>query len=357
MTLGLKDLNKSFGRKRLLVSASAAIPTGITCLVGPSGSGKSTLFRMISGLDNDFSGAILFGDRNVNSLRPQERGLSYLFQLPPMPQQATVEAAISLPLIMSGTPAPSRKRLVTEICHRLRIDPLLDRPIANLSGGEKQRAALARTLVRSTSIVLLDEPFKSSIEPELRGALRGLIVELQAERQQTMVIITHDPDDVVGLSDHIAAIGQDGSIVIQSTQEAVQFPRTLTIADSTGLFVSLTATLGGNEYALQDLPFIPVHATEAASPLTAAGGLRLRANALTARAGEDLRVVREISSFRGTSIVHVVPTAGHSSDDGRTHVLTVTHDRELPQMINLGCDSGQVLCFDARGQRTEPCGI
>ncbi len=207
--VALDHISKVFepGGVRALGGLSITCAGGkTTAILGPSGSGKSTLLRLVAGLDTPTQGRVLIDGRDVAGVPPHRRGVSMVFQNAALYPHMTAAENIAFPLRrrrgLSRREIDERVRAVAEM---LRIDEqsspgLLDRRPAHLSGGERQRVAIAKAIVTEPKILLMDEPL-SSLDADLRLALRGEIKALQQRLGITMLYVTHDTDEAAFLAD------------------------------------------------------------------------------------------------------------------------------------------------------------
>jgi len=183
------------------------IPSGsITCLLGPSGCGKSTLLRCIAGLLVPDAGSVTVGSA---ATRPLSQRLSFVFQEPTLLPWRTVRANVMLPLELQKLAAePDFRRRVDRFLGVVGLSEGDQRKLpAQLSGGMKMRASLARALVTDPDVLLLDEPF-AALDDVLRTRLNELLLELVAERPRTVVFVTHNIAEAIFLGERIAIIGQ-----------------------------------------------------------------------------------------------------------------------------------------------------
>jgi multiple sugar transport system ATP-binding protein len=177
-------------------------------LVGPSGSGKSTALRMLAGLEEIWSGAILIGGEDVTDLQPKDRDVAMVFQNYALYPYLDVRGNIGFPLRMAKVKKAERERRVEEAAAMLELTELLDRKPGQLSGGQRQRVAMGRAIVREPKVFLMDEPL-SNLDAKLRVQMRGYIAELQARLGVTTVYVTHDQVEAMTLG-HRVAVLRDG---------------------------------------------------------------------------------------------------------------------------------------------------
>ena len=168
-------------------------------LVGPSGCGKTTLLRLIAGLESPTSGIVRIGGLEMNGLPPHQRGVAMAFQTPALSPGQTVRQNL-VPAWTSGDRAA-----IDEMADLLRIDGLLDRVVAELSGGEQQRVALGRALLRRAPVCLLDEPL-GHLEAPFRLQLRRDLRLLSRRFPATMIHVTHDPAEALAVGDRVAVL-------------------------------------------------------------------------------------------------------------------------------------------------------
>jgi lactose/L-arabinose transport system ATP-binding protein len=212
----LRNVHKSFGAVSVLQDFSISIGAGeFTVFVGPSGCGKSTLLRMIAGLEAVTRGELLIDGMRAEELEPAARGVAMVFQSCALYPHMTVERNIGFSLRMSGCPAPEVAERVLRAAEILQIKPFLKRKPFQLSGGQCQRVAIGRAIVRNPKVFLFDEPL-SSLDADLRTSMRLEIAKLHRRLGATMIYVTHDQTEAMTLADrivilrsgHIEQIGQ-----------------------------------------------------------------------------------------------------------------------------------------------------
>lgn len=174
----------------------------LVCLLGPSGCGKSTTLFMLAGLYKPSSGELYFGDRLVNNVEPENRGIGMVFQNYALYPHMTVLKNIMFPLKMTKIPKKEAEERAIEMAQLVQIDHLLDRKPKQLSGGQQQRVAIARALVKKPSLLLLDEPL-SNLDARLRLEMREEIRRIQQEVGITTIFVTHDQEEAMSISDRI----------------------------------------------------------------------------------------------------------------------------------------------------------
>ncbi|MGR5367566.1 thiamine ABC transporter ATP-binding protein [Photobacterium damselae] len=195
----------------------------IVAILGPSGAGKSTLMALISGFLTPQSGQIMFNGQVLNQLKPAHRPLSILFQEHNLFPHLTVFANIGLGLNGKLHLSDTQRDTITQVAAQVGLDSFLDRLPPSLSGGQKQRVALARCLARQRPLLLLDEPF-SALDPILRQEMLNQVKQLAKEQHITVLMITHNPDDALLISDKCAFVSGGEVVEFGSTQALFHAP-------------------------------------------------------------------------------------------------------------------------------------
>jgi multiple sugar transport system ATP-binding protein len=200
-------------------------PGEILVVVGPSGCGKSTLLRIVAGLEHPDSGTVAIGGKSVNDLPPQDRDVAMVFQGYALYPHMTARQILEFPLRMRGTPAVERARAVDEAAAMLRIERLLDRRPGEMSGGERQRVAMGRAIVRRPRVFLFDEPL-SNLDASLRADLRLEIGQLVRRMGATALYVTHDHVEAMTLADRIAVLRSGRLLQLGTPREVYERPAT-----------------------------------------------------------------------------------------------------------------------------------
>ncbi len=211
--LKLENVDKFYGPIGIGVHAvrnvSMNIEKGeITALLGSSGCGKTSTLRMIAGFEETSRGRIIIDGREVHKLSPVKRNVAMAFEGYSLYPTVTVGENIAFALKSARLAAPEITKRVNEIADMLEISDILDRMPNLISGGQQQRASLARALIRDADLYLLDEPM-GQLEPQLRTLLRGRIKHFIKERGLTAILVTHDQTEANALADRIAVM-EDG---------------------------------------------------------------------------------------------------------------------------------------------------
>jgi len=205
-TLELINVIKKFGEFTAIdgVSLHAAEGEFLT-LLGPSGCGKSTILNMISGLEDVTAGEIRMNGKVVNQLGPFERDVAMVFQNYALYPHMTVAENIGFSMRLRKRPKAEINKRVFEVANMLELEHLMHRLPRELSGGQQQRVAIGRAVIREPSIFLFDEPF-SNLDAALRVKTRGEIKELHQRLGVTSIFVTHDQEEALSLSDHVAVL-------------------------------------------------------------------------------------------------------------------------------------------------------
>ena len=191
------------------------LPSGrITAITGPSGSGKSTFLNLVAGFETPDGGTITIAESDVTQKHPSKRPVSLVFQDNNLFAHLNLFTNVGLGISPSLKLSAEDKKSIAQALDRVGLAGFEKRLPPTLSGGERQRAAFARALVRRMPVLLMDEPF-AALDPGLRVTMANLLLELHRETGNTVLIVTHDPDDVRRLADH-AVFLVHGKILLQA---------------------------------------------------------------------------------------------------------------------------------------------
>ncbi|MGB6243894.1 MULTISPECIES: sulfate/molybdate ABC transporter ATP-binding protein [Gordonia] len=208
MSISVHGANKRYGDFAALDDVSIEIPQGsLTSLLGPSGSGKSTLLRAIAGLDTLDSGTVRINGTDVSGASPQQRDIGFVFQHYAAFKHLTVRDNIAFGLKIRKRPKSEIKAKVDELLEIVGLEVFQKRYPAQLSGGQRQRMALARALAVDPKVLLLDEPF-GALDAKVREDLRKWLRQLHDEVHVTTVLVTHDQQEALDVSDRIAVLNK-----------------------------------------------------------------------------------------------------------------------------------------------------
>jgi thiamine transport system ATP-binding protein len=195
IVLDVREIVVTFGEDVVLDHVSMQVERGETvALLGPSGSGKSTLLRVIAGIIEPMSGSVLVGGRDITHLPTHLRSVGMVFQDEQLFPHLTVDENVSFGLKVAGMRTAERRRRSQELLVAVGLDGFANRSIENLSGGERKRVALARSLAPNPSVLLLDEPL-TGLDRELHDRLAIELAAVLHERGTTAVWVTHDREE------------------------------------------------------------------------------------------------------------------------------------------------------------------
>lgn len=202
-TVRLVNVARSWGTTTALHDISFTVEAGSFCvLLGPSGCGKTTCLRIVAGLDQATGGRVEIGGVDVTALPPASRGVAMVFQSYALFPHLSVAENIQFGLKARSVPAAERKRRLDRAVDILGIGALLDRRPGQLSGGQQQRVALGRAIVAEAPVCLMDEPL-SNLDAQLRAEMRREILALQRRLGITMLYVTHDQTEAMGMADQV----------------------------------------------------------------------------------------------------------------------------------------------------------
>lgn len=232
----LSGVTRRFGEKCAVDSLDLHIADGeFVVLLGPTGAGKTTTLRLIAGLEAPDSGMVSIGGRVVNGEAPALRDVAFVFQQYSLYPHLTVYENLAFPLR-----SPARRldkaaidARVREVAKMVRIDHKLESRSTRLSGGEMQRVAIGRALVRRPSIYLMDEPL-SSLDAKLRGELRLELKRIQKEMGSTLLYVTHDQIEAMTMADRIGILADGKLVQIGTPREIYTNPANLHVAARLG---------------------------------------------------------------------------------------------------------------------------
>lgn len=239
----LTDVCKAFGAVAAVNGVSLSVRRGeVLTLLGPSGCGKSTILRMVAGLEEPTSGTIRVRGALMNDVAPYRRNLGMVFQSYGLFPHMTVYENIAFGLRMHRTPAAQIEPRVRDAIERVGLAGKAARRPRELSGGEQQRVALARSIVTRPTVLLLDEPF-GALDRKLRERMHVELKQLQEELGITTIFVTHDQEEALALSDRIAVMSDGRVQQIGSPTDIYAHPQTRFVADFVGLTNILPATV------------------------------------------------------------------------------------------------------------------
>jgi multiple sugar transport system ATP-binding protein len=332
--VSLAGATKRFGVTTAVDDLSLDVEDGsFVVLLGPTGAGKTTTLRLVAGLETPDIGKIIIGQRDVTKLPPASRDVAFVFQQYSLYPHLSVYDNLAFPLRSPArrTSEAEIRRKVDEAAALLRIDRKLDNRATRLSGGEMQRVAIGRALVRRPSIYLMDEPL-SSLDAKLRAELRLELKRIQVELGATFLYVTHDQIEAMTMATKIGVIDSGRVVQVGSPREIYETPKSLYVA----------ARLGQPSINLLPrglLPDVP------APPATTTIGART----------EHLRIVKAEKTRAHGRVTWIE----HLGDQYHLHVRISEHevvtladpDAELSVGDDVGVSFVKPLFFDAKGDR------
>ena len=213
----IHNVTKSYGPLTVLHNVSLSIPEGeIMAIVGPSGAGKTTLLQIAGSLDRPDSGKVIFNGTDIFTLKDRQlsefrnRNIGFVFQFHQLLPEFSALENVALPAIIAGRSHKEADEEARHLLEELGMGHRLSHKPAELSGGEKQRTAIARALINHPEVVFDDEP-TGSLDSHNREEIQEIILRLRREKRQTFVVVTHDRD-MASIADRVVEMA-DGKIV------------------------------------------------------------------------------------------------------------------------------------------------
>ncbi|MBC5635313.1 ABC transporter ATP-binding protein [Ornithinibacillus sp. BX22] len=351
MKLALNNISMKFDDITAVDNLTVTINEGeLVCLLGPSGCGKSTTLFMLAGLYKPSSGKLYFGEKLVNDIEPEDRGIGMVFQNYALYPHLSVLKNIMFPLKMAKVPKKEAEERAIEMAKLVQIEHLLDRKPKQLSGGQQQRVAIARALVKKPNLLLLDEPL-SNLDARLRLEMREEIRRIQQEVGITTIFVTHDQEEAMSISDRILLM-KDGKYQQYSPpQDMYDFPENAFV----GMFMGspplnmIPVMLNEGSITIKD--------TEQSfpNPLTINQALSSSNEALLGVRAEDWTIAKDTSEIRLTALVELVERIGRdtllSATIGR-HSIRALVDPEFTiqpgDAVDLTIRNDRFHLFDAK---------
>ncbi len=229
-TIELRQVEKKFGEVHAVQPMDLTISSGeFVVLLGPSGCGKTTTLRMISGLESVTGGQIFLDDRQVTWLAPSDRDMAFVFQFFALYPHLSAYENIAFPLKAQGEAKKAIEKRVKEVVDMLQIGHLLEMRPGKLSGGDQQRIALARALVRRPAAFLMDEPL-GALDADFREKMRAEIKRLHIAQGATTIYVTHDQIEAMAMSDRIVVMSDAVVQQVGTPDEVYYDPANLFVA-------------------------------------------------------------------------------------------------------------------------------
>lgn len=221
--LKLENVKKTYDGKAILKDINLEIGNGeIVSILGPSGCGKTTLLNLILGITEIDSGKISFDGTDITEVPMEKRGFNIVFQDYALFPNLNVYQNITYGL--RNKPDISTKEEVEDLISLLGLEEHLEKKVEQLSGGQKQRVALARTMVMKPKILLLDEPL-SALDGVIKESIKDRIKTIAKEYHLTTIIVTHDPEEALTLSDRVMILNEGGISQFAKPEEIIQNPK------------------------------------------------------------------------------------------------------------------------------------
>ena len=232
--LEIRGVTKTFGSFVAVNNVDLEIYKGeLFCLLGGSGCGKTTLLRMLAGFESPSSGQILIDGKDMSDVPPYERPTNMMFQNYALFPHMTVEKNIAFGLQQDGLAKGEIRDRIDDILRLVELQDFKKRRPQQLSGGQRERVALARALVKEPKLLLLDEPL-GALDKKLREQTQFELVNIQEKVGVTFVVVTHDQEEAMTLSSRIAVMHEGKFVQIGSPTEIYEFPENRLVADFIG---------------------------------------------------------------------------------------------------------------------------
>lgn len=230
-TLKLSNITKSFNKVPVLEGVSFELQKGeLLTLLGGSGCGKTTTLRIIAGLEKPDGGQVFFNGRDITALPPSQRGIGMVFQDYTLFPNLNIFENVAYGLRVQKLPGDVIRSKVLTMLDHLEMPHSEKKFPHQLSGGQQQRIALARALVIEPDLLLMDEPF-SALDAKIRESLRTLVRKVQRELGINAILVTHDREEALGISDHIAIYNGGRIVQFGTPEELYTNPVDMFVAD------------------------------------------------------------------------------------------------------------------------------
>lgn len=331
-SISIQGITKRFGTSTAVDGIDLSVKDGeFFVLLGPSGAGKTTTLRLIAGLEQPDAGKICMDGEDISGRYPAARDCAFVFQQYSLYPHLSVYDNIAFPLRspLRRTPEAQIRERVHEVAALLHIESKLERKATALSGGEMQRVAIGRALVRSPKVFLMDEPL-SSLDARLREELRVELKRIQKRTGSTVIYVTHDQVEATTLADRIGILEGGKVQQVGTPLEVYEQPSTLQVAQRLGSPVinALPADWPGLQ--------APAGASHVA--------IRPEDVQLSSETGSFVCQVIEASLLKHEMVVerHGIEIHVHTQPDA------VFHPGDT---VSIRCEPARCLYFDARGRR------
>ncbi|KPL52909.1 ABC transporter ATP-binding protein [Prosthecomicrobium hirschii] len=329
----LEGVTKRFGRTAAVEDLSLTIADGeFLVLLGPTGAGKTTALRLVAGLERPDAGRIAIGGRDVTAEPPAARDVTFVFQQYSLYPHLSVYDNLAFPLRSPTRRVPEAEieTTVRELARLLQIEDKLKNRATQLSGGQMQRVAIGRALVRRPSVYLMDEPL-SSLDAKLRADLRLELKRIQVDLGATILYVTHDQIEAMTLATRIGVIDRGRLVQVGSPREIYEQPVDTYVAQRLG------------QPAINLLPADLLPANRLAAG-TRTVGARTEHIRVTPADGQARGRVKWVEHLGDQSHLHIAL-------DGHSLVALVDPDTALERDAAVDITLADPLCFDAAGRR------
>ena len=335
----IQNLRKDFGAFTAVQSSSFTVEDGeFFMLLGPSGCGKTTTLRMMAGLELPTSGEIYIDGEEVGRKPASQRDIAFVFQMFALYPHMNVSRNISYPLLSQGMPRAEVKRRVAEVARILGIEDILTRPVSGLSGGDRQRVALGRAIVREPKAFFMDEPL-GALDAEFREHMAEELRALHDRMGATTVYVTHDQLEAMQMGDKIVVMNHGVVEQFGVPQQIYDWPATRFVAQFIGSppmnFLDFDGTVGRGATSVNMAGLsiaIPQQIEGASGKLT----LGVRPEHVRLRDDAPYRAEVIATEYLGTTQIITL----------RTPLGTIKARADSRDVVRVGDRSG--LTFDAR---------
>ena len=326
----LKNLSKTYNKKiEALHDINFTIEDGqFFVLLGPSGAGKTTTLRCIAGLEKIDNGSILFNDESVTEDQPASRDVCFVFQQYSLYPHYSVFENLAFPLRspMRKLPEEEIKTKVESIASMLKISNKLNNKATQLSGGEMQRVAIGRALVREPNLYLMDEPL-SSLDAKLRESLRVELKNIQTNLNSTILYVTHDQAEATTLADKIGVLKEGHLVQIGTPEEIYENPNSIYVSQRLGS--PKINILPGKLFGMDDVPTFGI-----------------RPENITIGTGNYSAKIISIENLGSETVV-----ALNFKDQEILASIQGNYKSSINETINFDINNKKVLKFDQEGNR------
>ena len=293
MKLVIENLTAGYDADVVLRDLSLSVKEGeFLSLLGPSGCGKTTLMKTVAGILPDAKGRIFLDGEEITGLPIHRRSTVIMFQDIRLFPHKSVAENVAFPLKMQGVPKEERLHRAEELLEKVQLRGFGNRRPSELSGGQQQRVALARALAAQPKLLLLDEPF-SALDENLREDMRSLVLRLKDEFRMTVILVTHDREEALSMSDRVALMFEGRLIQTGTPREVYTRPVSREAADYFGNCVYICGKVEKGSFCA---PGICCRADADDGDYI----LMLRPDALEMEKTGDYRLTVEAVSFRGS---------------------------------------------------------